>query len=222
MELLPSPMMVRDEEVRGLSYKPQFNPYILRFTPLDDEGNQLYSIESIIEDFLKDNFEIWIVSCETRPKIHFHIYLETQKLLTDLKEDVRIFIYSYYPVRTRGFGTKQYSCLESKDPLNSIIYLLKQRGEYHFSGFIEEFINSCILSSFEKSPNEFEREINDLSQEFMDTNMSPYTYAEQLIILYARYDKRVHFRDIQGIVNSKIVKRDVSKAYDMVLKNLVF
>lgn len=222
----PSPMMVGDREVGGLSYIPDkgMHPYVVRFTPVGDTDDiQLYSMESILEDFLPQ-FDSWVVASEVSSKgvPHFHIYLESTLDIEYVKKIIRDFIYPYYPNRKRGFGTKQYNCQYSDNPLKAIMYALKHRGEYHFSGFVQEFIDSCIKSSFEKVVSDFEKEISELSQEFLDSTMDPYVYAERLCILYAKHDKRVHFKDIQGIVNSKIIKRDPSRAFSMVKKNLVF
>lgn len=222
----PSPMMVGGREVGGLSYSPDKGqkPYVIRFTPLDTENNQIYDIQTVLTDFLQDKFEVWMISEETskKDKIHYHIYLESEKEINLIKDDIREFIYPYYPVRKRGFGTREYNCQYSEDPLKAIMYLLKQRGEYHYSGFSQEFVDSCMKSSFEVEPSEYDKELADLTQEFLKSKMDPYDFAEKICIIYAKYDKRIHFKDIQGIVNSKIIRRDNSKARDMVRKNLIF
>lgn len=222
--ITPSPMMVGGGEVGGLSYTPDRDliPYVLRFTPIGDRDEQVYDMQAVIDELLIPHFDIWVISQELKPKLHFHVYLETFDNPKDLRKKLRDFIYPYYPVRARGFGTKQYSCILSENPLNAIIYLLKQRGEYHFNGFSQEFINSCLQSSFEKEASEFEKEVADLSLEFLNSQMDPYIYAERLCIIYSSYDKRVHFKDIQGIVNSKIIKRDPSSALSMVKRNMTF
>jgi len=222
----PSPMMVGGGEVRGLSYTPSKDmyPYVIRFTPVGDTPDvQVYSFEQILDEFLHQ-FETWTVSQEKSSKgiIHFHIYLESRESLEEVKKLVRLFIYPYYPDRKRGFGTKQYNCQLSDNPLKGIMYALKQRGEYYFSGFTQEFIDACIKSSFEKEASDFEKEVAELSQEFLNSNMDPYLYAEKLCIIYSQFDKRIHFKDIQGIINSKIIKRDPSQASYLVKKNLVF
>lgn len=220
----PSPMMVGGGEVGGLSYTPCFYPYVLRFTPLDPAGNQLYDLQTVLDEFLTGTFDIYVLAVESskKDKLHFHIYLESPDALDVVKQKVRDFIYPYYPVRKRGFGTREYNCQEAEFPLKAIMYALKQRGEYHYLGFSQEFIDSCIKSSFDIEPSDFEKEIAELSQEFLDSSMDPYKYAEGLCILYSKYDKRVHFKDIQGIVNSKIIKRDPSQASYLVSKYLSF
>jgi len=214
-------MMVGDKEGQ-LSYTPLEAPYVLRFYPFSqDDKYQVYEMSTVIDEFLADNFETWIITEETRPKLHYHIYLESPLLLDPLKKKVREFIYPYYPDRKRGFGTKQYSCLVSDNPLNAIMYTLKQRGEYHFSGFDQEFVDKCIASSFELPDNLFDEELAEFVEQFM-TNGDPYKLAENMCILLSKYNKRIHFKDIQGFVNSKIIKRDNTQASFMCRKLLSF
>lgn len=208
-------------EVGGLSYEPEGYAYVLRFTPIGYEDEQLYDIEAVRDEFL-NQFDTYLITEELKPKIHFHIYLETSLKHEALKQKCRDFIYPYYPVRNRGFGTKQYSCLEAENPLNAIIYALKQRGTTYWSGFTEEFIQKCQAASFEKKPTDFEDDLKVLTDEFLTTDEDPYTFSSKVAILYSQYDKRVHMKDIQGYVNSKLIKRDPKEALRLVKKNLTF
>jgi len=224
--ITPSPMMVGGPEVGGLSYDvPKgYYPYVIRFTPVGDTPDiQLYGFEQILEEFL-EQFDTWSISVENSKKgvVHYHMYLESKLDLEGVKKLVRGFIYPYYPDRKRGFGTKNFNCQLSKEPLKGIMYSLKQRGEYHYSGFTQEFIDACIKSSFEKEESDMEKEVAELTFEFLNSTMDPYVYAERLCLIYSQYDKRIHFKDIQGLVNSKIIKRDPSLASSMVRKNLTF
>lgn len=223
-----SPMMMGDQEIkRSLSYNPRANPYCIRFTPVSQDGSedQVFSYDEVLDEFL-DNSDIpitvYLITEEQKPKVHFHIYLESSLNLEDMKAAIREFIYKYYPERKRGFGTKQYNCLVAENPLNAIIYALKQRGRYAVSGFTEEFIDECRKLSFVKTPTDFDEELSAITTSFLDSNKDPYVFAEELVILYATYDKRVHFKDIQGYVNSKLIKRDPSIASYLVRKNLTF
>lgn len=212
----PSPMMVGGMVGQGLSYKPRSNPYIIRLYPFSqDDANQLYGIESVLEEFLLDKFDIWYLAEELRPKIHYHIYLESSLSLEEMKKKVRDFIYPYYPVRNRGFGNKQYNCQSSENPLNAIIYATKQRGQYHFSGFTEEFLSKCRELSFELSENLFDSELRNITDVFLTTKQTPVEFVTELLLLYSRYDKRIKHQDIQSYVNSKIIKRDPKEARRM-------
>lgn len=227
----PSPMRVGGEvgqssqEIKGLTYKVKkgYSPYIIRFYPFSqDDTQQLYDMDSVVFDFLSDQYPRWFISEETKPKLHFHIYIESKMTLTQIKEKIKQFIYPYYPERKRGFGNKQYNCQSSESPLKAIIYATKQRGAYEYSGFQEDFIEQCKSQSFEKTESEFEKEMNVLTDDFLNSNQCPYEFSEKLCILYSHFDKRIHFRDIQGYVNSKIIKRNPKEASALVRKNLHF
>lgn len=228
VDIPSSPLMMGDQSgQRSLDYTPHYYPYVLRFTPFAQDDEQclvpIYYMENIVNEFLNHNdIELYIITQETTPKIHYHIYLESKLKHDELKKLTQTFLYSYYPVRTRGFGTKQYSCLISENPLNAIIYALKQRGKYVSSGFTEEFIDECRKQSFEKPSSDFEAELRELSDKFLNSTQDPYLYGAAIATVYSNYDKRVHWRDIQGYVNSKIIKRDPSQAIVMSRANLNF
>lgn len=106
--------------------------------------------------------------------------------------------------------------------MNAIIYCTKQRGAYEESGFVEGFIDKCREVSFELPESMFDSELQLLCDKFLTSTQDPYDFSADLCILYSKHNKRVHFRDIQGLVNSKIIKRDPSKALQMVKKFCVY
>lgn len=223
----PLPLMDGGVEIRrSVNYTPRFFPYVLRFTPeaQDDPTVQLFGFDEILNEFLFENqIDIYVLVCESHPKIHYHLYLESELKHEDLKKLVRKFLYSYYVNRTRGFGTKQYSALISEKPLNAIIYNLKQIGRQEFSGFTPEFIDECRKLAFVKKETDFEKDLIILTQNFLnDKLVSPVQFGSDIAILYSKYDKRVHWRDIQGYVNSKLIKRDISQSYILASKYLTF
>jgi len=223
----PLPIMDGGPEVkRSVEYTPRLYPYVLRFTPeaQDDPTSHLYGFNEILLEFLEANqIDIYVLVQETKPKLHYHCYVEHAFEHEKFKKLVREFIYSFYPNRTRGFGTKQYSCLMSDNPLNAIIYNLKQVGRQEWSGFTTEFIDQCRKMSFDKKETDFEAELAILAQKFLDDiNITPHQFGADVAILYSKFDKRVHWKDIQGYVNSKLIKRDPSIAYQLSLKNLSF
>lgn len=221
----PSPMMEGDQEVGGLTYEPRKHPYVLRFTPFSqgEDPYIVYEMKEILEEFIQANdFDIYVLCEEIKPKLHYHLYLETDLLHKQLKKKVQEFVYPYYPNRARGFGTAQYSCLESLRPLQGIIYNFKQAGENHWSGFNEEFVNQCRLLSFEKKKNDFAIEIEEASVSFLASTEDPYSFAERLSIIYSIHDKPLNFVSLQSFVNSKIIKRDPKMARSMINKNLCF
>lgn len=224
MQIYPLPIMVGGKEVTGgLNYTPVFNPYVIRLTPVDNAGIKQYDYDTVIDEFLS-KFETWVISCEysSSDVEHYHIYVEDPCDHATMKQNVRDFIYPFFPNRTRGFGGKQSNCQISEKPLEAIMYALKHRGKHHWSGFNEEFINKCIASSFVIPESKIDVEIAKLSEVFLKTKMDPYEFSEKLCVLYAEHDKRIHFKDIQGYVNSKIIKRDPTMAHSMVRKNLQF
>lgn len=227
MSDLPLPLMVGGQEVkRSLSYTPRQHAYVLRFTAeaQDDPDSQLYGFEEILLELLQPNmFDIYLLVKETSPKVHYHLYLECDLLHEALKKIVQGFVYSFYPTRTRGFGTKFYSCIISKNPLNAIIYNLKQVGRQEWSGFTDEFIDECRKQAFTTKENDFELEISKLTDIFVkDLSKCPIIFGGQLAEIYSKYDKRVHWRDIQGYVTSKIIKREPSQALLLASKYLSF
>jgi len=223
----PLPLMVGGPEVkRSVEYSPRFHPYVLRFTPesQDDPSSYLFGFDEILSELINENsFDIYLLVNETSPKIHYHLYLESKLTHSELKKVVQTFLYSYYHTRTRGFGTKQYSCLISEKPLNAIIYNLKQIGRQEWSGFTDEFIDQCRKMAFCKKETDFEKDLVILTQSFLDDSfISPVQFGSDIAKLYSQYDKRVHWKDIQGYVNSKLIKRDPSQAYILASKYLSF
>jgi len=223
----PLPLMDGGQEVRrSIDYIPRHFPYVLRFTPVsqDEDTRYLFGFDEIIEEFLNANdIDIFLLVQETTPKIHYHLYLESRLQHDDLKKLTQTFLYNYYITRSRGFGTKQYSCLISHTPLNAIIYNLKQVGRQEYSGFSEEFIEQCRKMAFTKKSDDFEAELINLAKKFHDDkDITPTQFGADIALIYSSYDKRVHWKDIQGYVNSKIIKRDPAQAYLLASKNLSF
>lgn len=221
------PLMMGDKEVkRSIEYSPRFNAFVLRFTPeaQDDPTSQLYGFEEILREFLQENqIDIYVLVQETIPKIHYHCYLEVDLQHDKLKKLVQTFVYGFYPTRVRGFGTKQYSCLISEKPLNAIIYNLKQIGRQEWSGFTEEFIDQCRKMAFIKKETDFEKDLEILTEVFLnDLTVSPTKFGADVAILYSKYEKRVHWKDIQGYVNSKLIKREPEQAIILASKYLSF
>jgi len=225
----PLPLMDGGQEVkRSHSYSPKYHPYDIRFTPYaqDDKEKKfpLYSLQEIMTDFIEKNeFSVYVVTCERKPHDHFHLYIETKRKLADVKKLVHAFIYPYYPNRTRGFGTAQLYCTEAENPLQCITYSLKQKGQVEWSGFTQEFIDECLKHCFEKKDTDFEKELCDLTDLFLsDDTINPVDFGGRIALLYSKYNKRVHWKDIQGYVTSKLIKRDPSQAHIMASKYLTF
>lgn len=216
---------VVDPRPQGLSYTPDNYPYVIRFTPYsqDEVPVELYDKETIVDEFLIPNFDIWIISQELVPKKHYHIYIDTHLNLNEVKTKVRDFIYPYYPDRKRGFGTAQFNVQLSTNPLQACIYPFKQHGWYEFSGFEENFIGKCINLAFEKKTNDVEKAIAALAADFHNFKIQdPYEFATQLSQVYAENDRNLNYKTLQNYINSKIIKRDPSKASYLAKKNLVF
>jgi len=227
---LPSPLMEGGQEVkRSHSYTPRYYPYDIRFTPYQQDDKEkihgaIYTMNDILTDFIYYNrFDIYVISCERKPYEHYHIYIESELKLPEIKKLVQAFIYPYYPNRTRGFGTAQLYCMPAENPLQCITYSLKQKGPLEWSGFTQEFIDECLKHCFEKKDTDFEKELADLTQTFLsDTKINPTDFGAQVALLYSKFDKRVHWKDIQGYVTSKLIKREPSQAYSMASKYLSF
>lgn len=226
----PLPLMDGGQEVgRSHSYTPRHFPYDIRFTPYsqDDKerkGSTLYGFEEILDDFIhKNSIDIYVITCERKPYIHYHIYIESPLKITEVKKLVQAFIYPYYPNRVRGFGTAQLYCMPSEEPLQCITYSLKQKGRLEWSGFTQEFIDECLKHCFEKKDTDFEKELSDLTELFLsDNTINPVDFGARIALLYSKFDKRVHWKDIQGYVNSKLIKREPSQSYIMAAKYLTF
>lgn len=227
---LPLPLMEGGQEVkRSHSYTPRLTPYDIRFTPYsqDDKDKKygpIYTITEVMQDFIRLNdIDIYVVTIERKPYDHYHIYIEVDLKLAEVKKLVQAFIYPYYPNRVRGFGTAQLYCMPSENPLECITYSLKQKGHLEWSGFTQEFIDECLKHCFEKKDTDFEKELGDLTGLFLsDATINPVDFGAQVALLYSKFDKRVHWKDIQGYVTSKLIKRDPSQAYSMASKYLLF
>lgn len=224
-EITPSPMMVGGPQVGGLSYRASYNPYVIRFTPatLEDKGQQAYEY-SDVKTWLAENFDTYILTEEKSPHLHFHMFVDTKMDSDKLKKKIRDFIYPYYPNRPRGFGGSQYNCKEALDPLNAIIYALKQKGRYDWSGFeSEEFIAHCQRLSFEKKSNDVQVELAELEEKFIKSEIKdPYEFATQITLVYAKHDKNINYSTLQNYINSKMIKRDPEIALSLAKKNLRF
>jgi len=203
------------------SYLPASNPYVIRFKPLSQDGTeQVYDYETVIDEFLSQ-FDVWAIGEELYPQLHYHMYIETSLLLPEVKKLVQDFIYPYYPVRTRGFGSQSNTQI-STSPIDALRYLFKQKGRSDYSGFRKSFIKHCRDTSFIKPDDAFNDQLETLYAEFVKQGSSPYLYASKIAILHSQFDRLVNWSKIQSYVNSKIIKNDPSQSLIQANKNLRF
>lgn len=193
--------------------------YVIRFTP---QGK--YTLDEVAK-WLETYFEFWVIGVEMLPQVHYHIVIEGDNDLKEMKELVRGFIYQYWPEgeRKRGFGNAQYNCQEA-DPnpegfLNaSISYALKDKEEYLFEGYEQEYIDECIKQSYKKkAPANFKLEYMELCKKFMEVEMDQVDFMADFTVLKAKYGQQVRVIDAYGFYNSNLIaKHGRQSAVDLI------
>lgn len=185
------------------------NCFVVRLTPCGR-----YNIEDVVKYLNEMSCASWILGVETKPQEHYHLVIEHEESLDDIKARLRSFIYLYWDEseRKRGFGNKQYNCQLCKDKLKAISYAIKDK-EYQYEGYTQEFIDSCLEKSFQKnSPTSFQVEFTELNKRFHDSNMPISGYMAAFMILKSKYNQQALPHVALGYANSAAIRRDPSYA----------
>lgn len=201
-----------ESEVSGYSDP---NCYVIRMTPMER-----YSVEDLKKYLTEMDCVSWILSVEELPKMHYHLVIEHEDELSDMKLRIRSFLDTYWPPgqRGRGFGNAQYNCQIAEDKDKSISYLLKDGGAYYFDGYSQEYIDECLSKSFQKkSPSSFKVEYQKLCEQFESTeSMDIDDFMISFINLKAKYGQMVRVHDAYGYALSNLCKRDPTVSQDLV------
>jgi len=204
-----SPLPTTDGDTgTEVSSTDALNVFVIRMTPFD-----LYNITAVIDNFLNHFTEIdsWFIAREISPKEHFHMVVRSDYDLKFMKELVQAFIYPYYPIRKRGFGSAQYNIQESSTESKAISYAIKDRIEYKYKGYTDEYIEGCLEESFTKTAN-FKTDYKTLCKEFIEDNMADNIFMERYIILKSKHEQKVSVQDAYAYLLSNKVLRDPTEA----------
>lgn len=195
--------------------------FVLRFTP---QGK--YSMEDL-QNYLEESFEFYVLAHETHPKDHFHVVIETDEELKEVKERCRGFVYQYWPEgeRKKGFGNAQYNCQPEKvrTPENehmlcpAISYALKDKEEYFYKGYDQEYIDRCIEESFPKKDTKtFKIEYEELCSKFQITDMDIREFMISFAKLKSKYGQQVQMQQAYSYAVSNHIKRNPNIADEYV------
>lgn len=214
------PIQDDDSSDIGLPIEADLDYYLIRFTPCDK-----YTYEQLRE-FLSnhDSFCNYVVAQELTPQVHYHVVVGIDNSISeeDLKGEVSFFCRQFWadPVTgkcPRGFGNKQFNVQKCEDKDKSVSYTLKDKNEYYFEGFPEQYIQDCIKNSFQKKkPNNFKVEYQQLVTEFQESTMDEREFMVKYVQLKATYGQQVRLSDAYGYALSNLIKRQPYKAEEFV------
>lgn len=188
------------------------NVYVVRMTPMG-----AYTLDDLKKGLEEMGCISWILAVESKPKLHYHLVVEHEDDLDDMKARLRSFLFMYFPVRPRGWGNAQYNCQISNDKRRAISYALKDREEYFFEGYAQEYIDECLEESFPKnSPSTFKVEYQELCNSFHDSDMDIEDFMVKFITLKAKYNQQVQLNVARGFAYGALIRRDPSAALNLV------
>lgn len=204
------------------------NVYVIRLTP---QGK--YTLEELKSQLLDPVFEndLWVLAVEKVPKEHYHIVIETDLDLEDLRSNIRSFLFTYWPEgqRPRGWGNAQYNVQEAHEltpedveiygtrSRKAAAYALKDRGDYLYNLYELEWIQECIELSFsKKSVKTFKTEYQDLCDLFASSHMDVREFMVKYIQLKSKYGQLINVSHAYGYALSNLIRRDPNEADEVV------
>lgn len=167
---------------------------VMRITPPNPQTDTL---EEACLQFLQDPVcEKWIMVREYAPKtkkLHYHFVVQIS--ITD--EQFRTELKNFFPELNSGH---LYNLQISEDPLQALVYVLKDKGKYWSSGISAEWIDKCQKASYKKYSKEaFAKELDKLDTKFLCNldkvnNIQKYfkvqeDYLTELSMLKASYNQ---------------------------------
>lgn len=199
--------------------------YVIRLTPLDKYN--LEDVKAFMDEAFSD--DCWLVAVENVPKLHFHLVIESELDLQWMKSQITAFLYKYWPVRQRGWGNAQYNCQIAR-PLppeevqkyhtanrRALAYALKDRNEYIFCNYEQEFINECLeLSYAKKSISNFKVEYELLCKEFAESTMDIREFMIRYVKLKSKYGQQVSLLHAHQYALSNLIRREPDEAENLV------
>lgn len=204
---LPSRDSEREEEV-----PPGVATYLVRLTPIDDA----FTLEDVKAFLNNDQFTSsehigtypykWLCGVEHKPKLHYHVVIET--LVENPKEIFRQQVYRWFPVRSRGFGSKHWNFQVSYNPEHGLIYAMKH-GEYYFHGYDEQYLVELSKLSFTKDPKSFKSELDLLNKNFQeDPSLDIADYMNIYTSLKSKYQQQVNMQQAYQYALSALFRRE--------------
>ena len=192
-------------------FSSQLKHYVIRITSYDK-----FTFEDV-RQWLSDQSEFtkFVVARETQPREHFHIVLSTELELSDVKDSVRWYVSPFWADKEgklpRGFGNKQYNSAVAKDLDGAISYALKDKKEYAYEGYRDEYIRDRISASFQKKkPVNFKAEYIQLESLFMESDMSVTDFIKRYGYLKAKYGQQLSYNNAKAVADSIATRRDPS------------
>nr|QKN88906.1 MAG: replication-associated protein [Cressdnaviricota sp.] len=188
--------------------------YVIRLTP---QGK--YEVQDV-ERWLRSQtrFSSWVLATETLPRKHYHLVVSVSNFdedAFDIKPLVREFLFTYWPIRERGWGNAQYNCQLTQDLTQAITYAVKEKT-FIYEGYAPEFIEECSKNSFTKnSTKTFTIEFNELKTQFLTEDMEPKTFMVKFIQLKAKYSQMVNVSHAYQYMLSLQVQKDPQYALEI-------
>lgn len=190
--------------------------YVIRFTP-----QEKYTVETA-EEWLYNHFPKYVIALETQPQEHYHIVIETEKDLEELKESIREFLFQFWPKRERGWGNAQYNVQVAKENPEgwrdmAVSYAVKDRSQVSYDGYSDEYIQECIDQSFKKkSPANFKLDYQALCSRFLEEEMDAREFMAHFMMLKSKYGQTVNAQQAYSYYNSNLLtKVGESAAYQL-------
>jgi len=222
-----SPLPTQDSDLRDSdqqSTHDDLNHYVVRITAYDK-----FTYEELKQRIDEEPYIFrYVISQEVTPQVHYHLVLTTDESfdIQQMKDLIRAFITPLWHdpdthKLPRGFGNKQYNCQIALDLDQAISYCLKERKEYNYIGYTEDYINQRIEASFKKHDTKtFNLELQELQKKFQESDMDMPEYMTAFIRLKSRYNQMVNMQHAYQYALSQLLQRNPEQADSFVINYL--
>jgi len=172
--------------------------YALRMTPLGKyTGIELREfIQTITDTF------VFTKEMSKKDKEHYHCVINTELDDEELREKIRTFLKSKFkdPPK-RGDANKQYNLSECVDEETSVVYILKDGGEFISNNFDVEGLNKLRSKSYVKpDTKEFTERLNEIKDKVRQGEIRKLgDIMEAIVKLKALYRQPVNMNYIYQI-----------------------
>lgn len=175
--------------------------YMVRLTPMGR-----YTRKAVIE-WLDSGIDPYIISTESSSKgeEHYHLLIFSNLSEEAVREDVKEFVYFYWPKneRGRGFGNKQYNFQVVEDFMAYGKYLCKD-GDIQYSLSINpKFITYCKQKSYKKFDKKtFQTEFESIRDEYKTGIHRVLWFMTEYAKLKAKYRQSINMQHIYQVALS--------------------
>lgn len=153
-------------------------------------------IESFIDKYVTHKY---IISMETRPKQHYHCYVESQLV----KSEIGALVNKHLGLK----GNQQYSCIRVGNKRQMKKYTLKD-GYFRYQNYEYEEINVLRKCSTKKLRNsDFTEKLGLLEEKYMGTHQSWDSFIDHYLLLRSEYCT-LRKCDVEGYLNQMKVKKE--------------